>query len=66
MPLFEYICKKCGHRFEALVIAAKIPVCPVCLSEELEQIYSSFSTSGGGKSNGASSGIGCSPGGGGG
>ena len=61
MPLFEYICKKCGHRFEALVFGSEPPDCPMCHSRELEQISSSFATSGSSKSGGISSGsgIGC-------
>jgi putative FmdB family regulatory protein len=68
MPLFEYICKKCGHHFEALVYGAKQPACPMCQSLELETVFSSFATSGSSKSGGASfgPGTGCGTGSGGG
>ncbi len=42
MPLFEYICRKCGNRFEALVLGSTRPVCPSCQSPELEQELSTF------------------------
>jgi putative FmdB family regulatory protein len=68
MPLFEYVCKKCGLRFEALILDAKPPICPSCRSSELEQVYSSFATSSGNKGNGviSSAGSACGSGGGGG
>ncbi len=50
MPLFEFLCKKCGHEFEALVIGSLAPSCPKCRSLELEQILSTFATRGGHKS----------------
>lgn len=43
MPLFEYICKGCRKRFEALVYGSKQPQCPLCDSAELEQQISTFS-----------------------
>jgi putative FmdB family regulatory protein len=43
MPLYEYICKECGLRFEALVIGSNRPACPSCQSLELEQEISAFS-----------------------
>ena len=42
MPLFEYQCKTCGHRFEALVIGSRQPQCPRCESSELEKQFSTF------------------------
>ncbi len=54
MPLYEYICKKCGHRFEFLVVGPAQPACPLCRSTELEQMYSSFATSSQHKGNGGS------------
>ena len=34
MPMFDYICEKCGHRFEELVISSSIRdsdiACPKC------------------------------------
>lgn len=67
MPLFEYQCKTCGHRFEALVIGSRQPRCPRCESLDLEKQFSTFgcgSSSGGFGVGGASRGPSCAPGGG--
>lgn len=48
MPLFEYECRECGHRFEALVIGTRQPACPRCKSENLEKRASTFGVSGAG------------------
>ncbi len=47
MPLFEYQCKKCGHRFEELQkgSSAKPPKCPKCESGKTERQLSTFSAS---------------------
>jgi putative FmdB family regulatory protein len=45
MPLYEYECRGCGHRFEALVRGADRPACPACRSEDLEQMLSLFAVS---------------------
>lgn len=54
MPLYEYKCSDCGHKFEELVQSStqKI-VCPACKSETVEKTFSVFaaSTSGGGSSS---------------
>jgi putative FmdB family regulatory protein len=42
MPLYEYICRACGHEFEALVRNGIVPPCPSCKSEELERLLSDF------------------------
>ena len=41
MPLYEYACKKCGHRFERIVKFSDPPekVCPKC-GGEVEQLLS--------------------------
>ena len=43
MPIFEYICKECGHHFEALVMGSKKAECPSCQGAKLEQQLSVFS-----------------------
>ncbi len=42
MPIFEYVCKSCSHRFEAVVVGASKPECPACQSRKLEQQFSVF------------------------
>jgi putative FmdB family regulatory protein len=42
MPLYEYICRACTHRFEALVRDATAPGCPQCGSSNLERELSLF------------------------
>jgi putative FmdB family regulatory protein len=70
VPLYEYECRNCGHRFETLVFGRVRPVCPNCKGEDLEKVFSTFATSSSG--TGASAGCsmrapsgGCSVGGGG-
>jgi putative FmdB family regulatory protein len=40
MPLFDFVCTKCRHEFEALVRGSTPPVCPECASAELEKLPS--------------------------
>lgn len=42
MPIFEYICEKCEHHFEAIVLGHEKPACPQCRSKKLEQQISRF------------------------
>ncbi len=44
MPLFEYTCRRCGRRFEALVTASRQAACPGCESTDLEKLFSTFAT----------------------
>lgn len=46
MPIFEYLCKKCGNRFEKLQKggADESNLCPVCGSEEVKKELSLFSS----------------------
>ena len=30
MPIYEYVCRDCGHQFECLVRNEEKPVCPSC------------------------------------
>ena len=46
MPLFEFTCHDCGHRFETLVTASRPPVCPECRSTSLEKLFSTFAAHG--------------------
>jgi putative FmdB family regulatory protein len=42
MPIFEYLCKGCGKRFEVLIRGSEKPQCPKCSSTRLEQQLSAF------------------------
>jgi putative FmdB family regulatory protein len=42
MPIFEYVCKDCKKRFEALVFGASQPKCPLCNGTNLDQQISVF------------------------
>ncbi|HEY1336984.1 MAG TPA: zinc ribbon domain-containing protein [Bryobacteraceae bacterium] len=49
MPLYEYLCKKCGKRFEKLrrmQDADREQECPECLSQEVERLVSTFAAGG--------------------
>ena len=37
MPIFDFECRACAHRFETLVLGAARPACPSCGSEDLEK-----------------------------
>jgi putative FmdB family regulatory protein len=68
MPLFEYVCVRCGERFEHLVRSGRggaegEPVCPKCGYERVQKQLSGFAvpgvaTAGSSRSDAAS----CSPG----
>ena len=45
MPLYEYECRACHHRFEALVRGSDLPTCPNCRAQDLERILSMFAVS---------------------
>jgi putative FmdB family regulatory protein len=40
VPIYEFECRACGERFEALVAAAQRPVCPVCGAPEPTRLFS--------------------------
>ncbi|MDR1696371.1 MAG: zinc ribbon domain-containing protein [Endomicrobium sp.] len=45
MPLFEFICGKCGKEFETLVLSGdESTECPFCKSGEVTKLFSSFSS----------------------
>lgn len=45
MPLFEFVCKKCGAKFEKMVFSINKEEieCPDCKSKEVEKQFSTFS-----------------------
>jgi putative FmdB family regulatory protein len=60
MPLFEYECRECGERFEALVVESRQAECPKCKSRNLQKLISTFSAgAGSGPSPAPRSGGGC-------
>ncbi len=53
MPLYEYACADCGHRFEILQRIGETAdglTCPECDAERLEKQFSTFASSSDGKS----------------
>lgn len=44
MPIYEYVCRECENKFEALVRSVTVPECPNCQSTELEKKLSVFAT----------------------
>lgn len=46
MPLFEFVCKKCGNKFEKIVFSINNEEikCPSCNSNEVEKQFSTFSS----------------------
>ena len=48
MPIYEYDCGRCGHRFEEFVHSSEQKVkCPICKSTKISKVFSLFSSSGG-------------------
>lgn len=56
MPLYDFVCRRCGHGFEALVRPGQVPACPRCGASDPERKLSAFSVGG----RGGASGGGCS------
>jgi len=42
MPIYEYRCLACSHRFEEVVLANTEPQCPACMGKNLERLVSLF------------------------
>jgi putative FmdB family regulatory protein len=42
MPIFEYVCRECNHRFELLVQGPVKAACPECRATALDKQFSSF------------------------
>jgi putative FmdB family regulatory protein len=45
MPIFEYICQECQHKFETLVLGRDKAKCPKCQSQKLSTQLSVFAMS---------------------
>ncbi len=37
MPIYEYVCKRCGHAFEELIRGDERPACPACGRNDAER-----------------------------
>ena len=42
MPMYEFVCQGCRHRFEHLVLGEEAPSCPACQGRALEKQFSAF------------------------
>jgi putative FmdB family regulatory protein len=50
MPLYEYVCSRCGEEFEKIVGSARTRVsCPGCRGRKVERKFSLFGMKSGGK-----------------
>jgi putative FmdB family regulatory protein len=45
MPIFEYVCQECHHKFEALVYGKQKAECPKCHATKLDPQLSVFAVS---------------------
>jgi putative FmdB family regulatory protein len=61
MPIHEYTCQQCGHKFEKFTLMSQTqsPNCPVCGSANVKRQISAFARSG--RSTGSSSSASCAP-----
>jgi putative FmdB family regulatory protein len=46
MPLYEYICQTCEHRFEVILRGSASPLCPACHAPSVEKQFSAFAVGG--------------------
>lgn len=60
MPLYEFRCEACGHRFEALLPYSRKAEarCPECGSESVRELLSGFASPRSGQSGGGDGGSG--------
>jgi putative FmdB family regulatory protein len=62
MPVYEYVCEKCGEQFEALrpMADSDAPIrCPACKSKRTSRTISVFAAHSGGKVVAGGNGGGC-------
>ena len=55
MPIYEYICQKCNHQFEALLYGKEKAECPKCHATKLAPQLSVFAVSAGSSKSSAPS-----------
>jgi len=58
MPIFDFVCTRCKHQFEALVLGGDQPECPKCGGKKLKKQPSAVARRGKGGGEGGS-GSGC-------
>ena len=59
MPIFEFRCNLCDHKFSKLVKSGSDEIeCPNCKSDNVKKLFSSFASAGNAKSSGSSCGKG--------
>jgi putative FmdB family regulatory protein len=46
MPIFEFVCRGCGNRFESVVLGRQRAKCPKCESRKLDREVSMFMPTG--------------------
>lgn len=62
MPIFEYSCRKCNHRFETIVLSAREKIaCPKCHSTALEELSVFSARAAGQQTAGSAAGCGRTP-----
>jgi putative FmdB family regulatory protein len=44
MPLYEYKCRRCDHKFEEIVRLDETPECPACHHHKPERLFSMSAT----------------------
>jgi putative FmdB family regulatory protein len=42
MPLYDFRCRACGERFEALVSSSEVPTCTACGTNDVERLFTPF------------------------
>jgi len=65
MPMYEFVCRKCGKRFEELRpprLETFGLTCPACASTKVEKVLSSFAAGGSSSGKGAGGGSSCGAG----
>jgi putative FmdB family regulatory protein len=60
MPIYEYLCEKCGNEFELIVFKDDEPTCPACGEKKPKRKMSTFGFSVGYKFKSSSSNTGSS------
>jgi len=46
MPIYEYKCQKCGHKFEKLIFKKERVKCPKCKSTFIKKLISNVNITG--------------------